>query len=553
MLYETWQEIVKLLNDNPLLLLFLIAALSYPLGRLKIFGVSLGVAAVLFVGLAVGALDPNLKLPEIVYNLGLVVFVYTIGLSSGPGFFASFRGRGVRDNLLVVALLLLVAATVYFFARAFGVSNTVAAGLFTGALTNTPALAAALEFLKGSVPPAQLDAVLAEPVLGYSIAYPMGILGVMVVMVLFTRVWRVNYVEDALRVRDAQTSQQLVTRTLRITRPEIAGQTIQRLMQTHAWEVVFGRWRHAQRTVLATAQTELQLDDLISVVGAPEQVERVRAALGEFSAEALELDRTEMDYRRIFVSNPQVVGVRLRDLNLPQQFGALITRVRRGDVEFLARDDTTLDLGDRVRVVTRRENMGAVSRFFGDSFKALGEIDVLSFSLGLALGILIGQIPIPLPGGIAFKLGTAGGPLVVALLLGTLERSGPIVWTLPFNANLTLRQIGLILFLAGVGTRAGYAFVSTLAQGDGLLLFGAGAALTMGAVAMMMFIGYRVLKIPMNLLLGMVAGMQTNPALLSFATEETGNDLPNLGYATVYPMATILKIILAQALIIFLR
>lgn len=553
MLDETWQEIVKLLNDNPLLLLFLIAALSYPLGRLKIFGVSLGVAAVLFVGLAVGALDPNLKLPEIVYNLGLVVFVYTIGLSSGPGFFASFRGRGVRDNLLVVALLLLVAATVYFFARAFGVSNTVAAGLFTGALTNTPALAAALEFLKGSVPPAQLDAVLAEPVLGYSIAYPMGILGVMVVMVLFTRVWRVNYVEDALRVRDAQTSQQLVTRTLRITRPEIAGQTIQRLMQTHAWEVVFGRWRHAQRTVLATAQTELQLDDLISVVGAPEQVERVRAALGEFSAEALELDRTEMDYRRIFVSNPQVVGVRLRDLNLPQQFGALITRVRRGDVEFLARDDTTLDLGDRVRVVTRRENMGAVSHFFGDSFKALGEIDVLSFSLGLALGILIGQIPIPLPGGIAFKLGTAGGPLVVALLLGTLERSGPIVWTLPFNANLTLRQIGLILFLAGVGTRAGYAFVSTLAQGDGLLLFGAGAALTMGAVAMMMFIGYRVLKIPMNLLLGMVAGMQTNPALLGFATQETENDLPNLGYATVYPMATILKIILAQALIIFLR
>ncbi|OQY79947.1 MAG: transporter [Chloroflexi bacterium UTCFX4] len=544
---------VKLLNDNPLLLLFLIAALSYPLGRLKIFGVSLGVAAVLFVGLAVGALDPNLKLPEIVYNLGLVVFVYTIGLSSGPGFFASFRGRGVRDNLLVVALLLLVAATVYFFARAFGVSNTVAAGLFTGALTNTPALAAALEFLKGSVPPAQLDAVLAEPVLGYSIAYPMGILGVMVVMVLFTRVWRVNYVEDALRVRDAQTSQQLVTRTLRITRPEIAGQTIQRLMQTHAWEVVFGRWKHAQRTVLATAQTELQLDDLVSVVGAPEQVERVRAALGEFSAEALELDRTEMDYRRIFVSNPQVVGVRLRDLNLPQQFGALITRVRRGDVEFLARDDTTLDLGDRVRVVTRRENMGAVSHFFGDSFKALGEIDVLSFSLGLALGILVGQIPIPLPGGIAFKLGTAGGPLVVALLLGTLERSGPIVWTLPFNANLTLRQIGLILFLAGVGTRAGYAFVSTLAQGDGLLLFGAGAALTMGAVAMMMFIGYRVLKIPMNLLLGMVAGMQTNPALLGFATQETENDLPNLGYATVYPMATILKIILAQALIIFLR
>lgn len=547
------QDIVKLLSDNPLLLLFLIAAISYPLGRLKIFGVSLGVAAVLFVGLAIGALDPNLKLPEIVYNLGLVIFVYTIGLSSGPGFFASFRGKGVRDNLLVAAILGAAAVAVYFFARAFNVSNTVASGMFTGALTNTPALAAALEFLKGSVPQAQLETVLAEPVLGYSIAYPMGIIGVILTMVLFTRVWRVNYAQDALRVREAKTSQHLVTRTIRVTRPEMDGQTIQQLMKAHTWDVLFGRWKHENHLALATAVTELRVNDLVSVIGAPEEVERVGAALGEFSDEALELDRTEMDYRRIFVSNPQVVGVRLRDLNLPQQFGALVTRVRRGDVEFLARDDTTLELGDRVRVVTRRENMGSVSRFFGDSFKAIAEIDVLSFSLGLALGILVGQIPIPLPGGITFKLGTAGGPLVVALILGTLERTGPIVWTLPYNANLTLRQIGLILFLAGVGTRAGYAFVTTLMQGNGLILFGAGTVLTMGVVALMMLIGYRILKIPMNLLLGMIAGMQTNPAILGFANQETENDLPNLGYATVYPMATILKIILAQALLVFLR
>lgn len=547
------QNIVKLLSENPLLLLFLIAAISYPLGRLKIFGVSLGVAAVLFVGLAFGALDPNIKLPEIVYNLGLVIFVYTIGLSSGPGFFASFRGKGVRDNVLVVMMLILAAVAVYFLADVLNVSSTVAAGMYTGALTNTPALAAVLEFLKSSVPPEQLDAVLAEPVLGYSVVYPMGFIGVILVMIFFTRVWRVNYAQDALRVRAAKTSQQLIARTIRITESAIAGQTIQQLMQAQKWDVVFGRQKHENTLTLAGAQTELHVNDLVSVVGAPEQVERVCAVLGEFSDEALELDRTEMDYRRIFVSNPQVVGVRLRDLNLPQQFGALVTRVRRGDVEFLAREDTTLELGDRVRVVTRRENMGAVSRFFGDSFRAIAEIDVLSFSLGLALGILVGQIPIPLPGGITFKLGTAGGPLVVALILGTLERTGPIVWTLPYNANLTLRQIGLILFLAGVGTRAGYAFVTTLQQGGGLILFGAGAALTMSIAALMILIGYRVLKIPMNLLLGMVAGMQTNPALLGFANEETKNDLPNLGYATVYPMATIVKIILAQVLIVFLR
>ncbi len=553
MFQTTLQNVTQLLSANPLLLLFVIAALSYPLGRLKIFGVSLGVAAVLFVGLGIGALDPNLKLPEIVYNLGLVIFVYTIGLSGGPGFFASFRGKGVRDNLLVAAALGAAAAAIYFFARAADVSGPVAAGLFTGALTNTPALAAALEFLKGSAPAAQLDAALAEPVLGYSLTYPMGIIGVIVVLAFFTRMWRVNYVADAQRVRAAKTSQRLVTRTIRVTRPESAGQTIEQLMKANGWAVLFGRWKHADHLALATAATVLRVNDLASVIGAPEEVERVRAALGEYDEEALELDRTEMDYRRIFVSNPQVVGVRLRDLNIPQQFGALITRIRRGDVEFLARDDMTLELGDRVRVVTRRENMGSVSQFFGDSFKALGEIDVLSFSLGLALGILVGQIPIPLPGGIVFQLGTAGGPLVVALILGALERTGPIVWTLPYNANLTLRQIGLILFLAGVGTRAGYAFVSTLLQGDGLILFGAGAALTMGVTALTLFIGYRFLKIPMNLLLGMIAGMQTNPAILGFANEETGGDLPNLGYATVYPLATIMKIILAQVLLVFLR
>lgn len=549
----TQADVVKLLTDNPLLLLFVIIAISYPIGRIKVFGVSLGVAAVLFVGLAIGALDPNLKLPEIVYTLGLVIFVYTVGLSSGHGFFASFRGKGLRDNALVVVMLSLAAGLVYVAARTLNLSAPVASGVYTGALTNTPALAAALEFLKNSAPPQGLDSLLAEPVLGYSIAYPVGILGVIFVMVFFTRLWRVDYAKDALRVRDVKTAQRLVSRTIRVTQPQAAGQTVQGLMTAHDWDVLFGRWQHDGKLQLAGAATTLQVGDLVSVVGAPPVVEQVRAALGEFSDVALELDRTEMDFRRVFVSNPEVVGVRLRDLNIPQQFGALVTRVRRGDVEFLAHDDTVLELGDRVRVVTRRENMDAVSRFFGDSFRALAEIDVLSFSLGLALGILVGQIPIPLPGGITFRLGTAGGPLVVALILGTLERTGPIVWTLPYNANLTLRQFGLILFLAGVGTRAGYAFVTTLLQGGGLVLLGAGALITIGIAALTIVIGYRLLNIPMNLLLGMIAGMQTNPAVLGFANQETENDLPNLGYATVYPVATILKIILAQVLLVFLR
>ena len=218
----------------------------------------------------------------------------------------------------------------------------------------------------------------------------------------------------------------------------------------------------------------------------------------------------------------------------------------------LAHDDMVLELGDRVRITARREDMDAISRFFGDSYRALSEIDVLSFSLGIGLGLLVGLIPIPLPGGLVFKLGFAGGPLLVALILGALERTGPLVWTLPYSANLTLRQIGLIMFLAGVGTRAGYTFVSTFGQGGGISLFIAGTVITTLTALTTLWIGYRLLKISMSLLIGLLAGLQTQPAVLGFALEQTGNDLPNLGYARMFALAVIVKIIVAQLLVAFL-
>jgi putative transport protein len=230
-------------------------------------------------------------------------------------------------------------------------------------------------------------------------------------------------------------------------------------------------------------------------------------------------------------------------------FGAVVTRVRRGDVEFLPQAETVLEPGDRVRVVAPRSTMPAITRFFGDSYRALSEIDVLTFSLGLALGLLVGAVPFPLPGGANLKLGLAGGPLIVALVLGALDRSGPFVWSVPYSANLTLRQFGLILFLAGVGTRAGYAFVSTLRSGDGIVLLCAGALITFTVASAILWIGYRLLRIPMGLLLGMAAGIQTQPAALGFALEQTGDELPNLGYAAVFPIATIAKILAAQVLL----
>ena len=315
---------------------------------------------------------------------------------------------------------------------------------------------------------------------------------------------------------------------------------------------MFGRLRRGGKLAIAASDSPLERDDLISIVGTAEELDRVGASLGPVSEEHLELDRGEYDFRRVFVSKPHVAGQRLRDLNLPQQFGAVVTRVRRGDIELLAQDDLVLELGDRVRVVVRRENMEAISKFFGDSYKALSEIDILPFNLGLALGILLGMLPIPLPGGVTLRLGIAGGPLIAALILGAIDHTGPFVWNLSYNANLTLRQLGLVLFLAGIGTRSGYAFVSTMQQGGGLTIFIAGAFLTMLVAFLTLWVGRRVFKIPMGLLIGMTAALQTQPAVLGFAQQQSGDELPNIGYAAVYPIALISKILLVQLILAIL-
>ncbi len=541
---------IEILLQNPLLLLFLVSAIGYPLGSIKVAGSSLGVAAVLFVGLAFGALHPDMKLPELIYQMGLVVFVYTVGLSSGRQFFASFRRRGLRDNLFVLCMLILAAALVGLVGLTLRLSPALTAGMFTGSFTNTAALAATLEYIKSATPPGLAEQMLAEPVIGFSITYPMGVIGVILAVMTMQRIWKIDYPAEASRVRGVTaSSRRLLNRTIEVTQPGAVAQPISDLMQGQGWDVVFGRLRRQGKLTLATPATRLQLADLISVVGTAEELDKVTAALGLISEEHLELDRGEYDFRRIFVSQPHLAGQRLRDLNLPQQFGAVATRVRRGDIELLAHDDLVLELGDRVRVVTPRNNLDAISKFFGDSYKALSEIDLLPFNLGLALGILLGMLPIPLPGGVTLRLGIAGGPLIVALLLGALDRTGPLVWNLSYNTNLTLRQIGLVLFLAGIGTRSGYAFVSTLQQGGGVMIFLAGALLTVLITLLALWIGRRLFKIPMGLLVGMIAGLQTQPAVLGYALEQTGDELPNIGYAAVYPMALIGKILLAQILL----
>lgn len=545
---------VGILIENPLLLLFVVAAIGYPLGRIKIRGSSLGVAAVLFVGLAIGAIHPSLKLPEIVYVLGLATFVYTIGLASGPAFMASLRREGIRNNLLVVGMLLFATILTLAAQRLLHLKATVAAGLFAGSLTSTPALAGVIETIKQMQTGVGLDQLLAEPVAGYSIAYPMGAMGGVLAIRLVQKLWKVKYVDEARNLNlPGAAGNALSAATIKVTWNGANRQKIADLCRREKWDVVFGRvWREKDFLLLGP-DGRLQPGDLVTVVGTEFELGRVAAVLGEMSEEDITRNRSEYDYRRIFVSNPRVTGRKLGTLNLYERFGTTVTRVRRGDDDFLPHDDMVLEPGDRVRVVAPRQRMTEVTSFFGDSYRAVSEVDILSFSLGLALGLLLGIVPIPLPGGITLKLGFAGGPLIVALILGTVERTGNIVWSLPYGANMTLRQTGLVLLLAGIGTRAGYGFVSTFANGQGMAIFAAGAAITFLVALVTLWVGHRIMKIPLNLLVGMVAGLHTQPAVLGYALEQTGNDLPNIGYASVYPVATIGKILLAQGLLTLLN
>ena len=544
--------IVAFLSQPPLLLLFLVAGIGYPLGKLRIGGANLGVAAVLFVGLAFGAIDPALKLPDIIYTLGLVLFVYTIGLSSGSLFFASLRSKGLVYNLLVLGGALFGALLMGLLGGLLQFKNTVIAGGYTGSLSVTAALAGVIEFIKNNNPADVAALIESEPIVAYSITYPMGAMGVILAVYVLQRWWKIDYQQENREHADLGASQEpLDSQTILVQIDPRA--TIQQLVARYDWDVVFGRLQREGEVSLTSGNTRLLPGDRVSVIAVPEVTRQIADKLGRLSEVALEFDTSLYDKQRIFISSAQIAGKRLGELRLLERFGSVVTRLRRGDMEMLPHGQTVLLLGDQVRVVAPRDRMAELRTFLGDSYRAVSELDIMTFSLGLALGLLIGLIPIPLPGGINLRLGVAGGPLISALVLGAVGRTGRKVWQIPYSANLTLRQIGLVLFLAGVGTRSGYEFLRTLTQGNGVVVFAVGAVVTLLTAFLSLWIGYKVLKIPMGLLIGIVSGLHTQPAALGFSLEQAKNELPNIGYATVYPVALLVKIILAQVLMILFR
>lgn len=542
---------MNLFVENPLLLLFVVAALGYAIGNISVRGISFGVSGVLFVGLFFGALNPSIQIPQIIVLLGLVVFVYTVGLQSASGFFRAFKIRGFKDMFFISGILVFTAFLVYGVFLLFDIDRSMAAGIFAGATTNTPALASIIDIISNTVEDPVIAAELSNnAVIGYSISYPMAIIGMMITLFVFQRLFKVDFKAEATALKNIYPVERNTTNaSVRITNKEIDGMTIRDILKKYGWKLVFGRVKKGNETHLTSWDTVLQEADEVMIVGDKDDLESVIPILGVESDEKISYESSSYTQRRIFVSNSSVSGKSIASLNLSEHYNLVITRVRRGDIDLIANNNTVLELGDRVRVVCQRKDAEKITKIFGDSYDDISHVNLFSFGLGITIGLLIGMLEFSFPGGFKFSLGYAGGPLVVSLILGGLRRSGPFVWVLPYSANLTLRQFSLILLLAGIGINSGNSFISTFSSGNGLQIFGATLLLVILSTLVLLIIGYKLLKIPYSILSGMAA---SQPAVLDFANDQAGNKLPNIGYTTILPIALILKILIAQFLFTFL-
>lgn len=531
---------MSLLRDDPILLVFVVAAVGYLAGRIRVGGFGFGVAAVLFAGLAFGMADAELNVPPSLWTLGLVLFVYTVGLAAGPGFLTALRRRGVGANVIVLLAVATSAAAIAATGLVLGIGAEATAGAYTGGLTNTPALAASLEALKGIEPEGGFDAASGRVLVGYSVGYPLGVTIALLAVFAIVRRRRVGSPQGA--------APGIVVRTALVEHPGVG--TLGEVRRASGDAVAFGRIERGEVQVVAEDDAELRPGDRVTVVGPKAVVARVIDGLGRESTERVELGRGDVDFRRMLVSRGGLAGCSIAELDLQARHGGTVTRLRRGDVDMVAAPGLVVELGDHVRVVAPPGRMEEIARFFGDSYRELRELDLLSFSVGVALGLLVGAIDVPLPDGGTFALGFAGGPLIVGLVLGAIGRSGPIVWQLPHAANMTLRQLGTVLFLAGIGVNAGDAFGSEILSSDALGVIAAAAVAAATASLVTISIGALMLRLPLRLLTGIVSGMQTQPAVLAYASEQVEDDTEvNVGYATVVPLAMVLKIVLAPLLL----
>lgn len=516
------------LAASPLLTIFVVVALGTALGAVPFGPVRFGAAGALFVGLAIGAADPRLgEGLVLVQTLGLALFVYTVGVAAGSTFFRDLR-RQLPLMTIAVGVLLVAAATVILLGGAFGLSGPLRAGAFSGALTSTPALAAATAAAGTS-----------EPAVGYALAYPIGVtVSIVVVAALVGRRW------PSRRDPEPAAGIGLEAVTAHVARRSRLGQ----VPGLASGDVRMSYLSREGRTRVVAPDEVLEPGDRVVVVGPGPAVVAAVEHLGDVVEEHLADDRTSVDHQRFVVSDRRVAGRTVGELDIPGRFGGVITRVRRGDLDLLARDDLTLELGDRVLAVVPRDELRAVSAYLGDSERRVSEVDALTVGIGMALGLLVGLVTVPLPGGASFALGSAAGPLLVGMVLGRLERTGPLVWGLPHAANLTIRQLGLLFFLAAVGLASGQAFAAEAFTVTGAKVAAVGLGVV-GVTTVACAFGARAVGVSAPRAAGAVSGLIGQPAVLAYATSRLTDERVEAGYAALFALGIILKILAVQLIV----
>jgi putative transport protein len=515
------------LTSQPLLALFLTIALGYLLGAVSIKGLSLGSGAVLFVGLAVGAAAPGLVLPAMLGNLGLLLFLYGVGIAYGAQFFRGLStAEGAKANL--AALLAVGAALALTLAAAHWLPSLDlphALGAFAGAGTSTAALQAALAVFGTA------------PATGYSMAYPIGV-AVPILLLGLYNAWRKPQLASAAPAS-------LHLEEIQVTEFYAIGMTLAEAARNLPRGVSIVAIRRHQHNLVADDSMQLERDDVLLVAGNDSsKLHDAATRFGPADPGSMLHDRSDLDYERFFISSAAIAGLQLAQLKLPEELQARILHLRRNDAELRLTPQRTLEFGDRIGVLAPRASFPALRRLFGDSIRSTGEISYLSIGVGVTLGLAFGAIHWPLPLLGHLSLGFAG-LLLVALLLGQQRRSGIFQWAMPISANLVLRNFGLTLFLAVVGISSGATFAATFAD-NGLLYLLLGSAIVAVMVIVTMLVALLVFRLPFDSVAGIVAGATGNPAILAFANRIAPTDRPDIGYAMIFPSMTVLKILLVQ-------
>ncbi len=530
-----------------------VAALGLWLGQVRVRGIGLGVAGVLFSGLLFGhlRLTPESAVLHFVRDLGLVLFVFTIGLQVGPTFIASVRAHGRVHNALAASIVGLGSLLAVLLSRVLRIDPAAVLGVLSGATTNTPSLGAAQDALRTMGHGAQAEL----PALGYAVTYPFGIVGIIVAMLALKLVFRIDPAREAAQTAQADAQEPLARLHVVVENQNLEGARISMIPGVSELGVIVSRHKDLQsgRVSVAKPGTTIRRGDTLLAVGPQAKLDQFQMIVGKKSDEDLTRAEGPITSERVVVSRSEVQGKTLQELGLREHHGVAVTRVHRGEVQMGAAPGLVLHVGDVLQVVGEREAVAKAAQELGNSLSKLSQTNYVPVFVGIALGVLVGSVPIALPfAPVPLKLGLAGGPLLVAIALARLGKLGPLLWYMPGPTNIALRELGIVFFLACVGMKGGEHFMEVLQSGDGLRFMLAGALITLVPLLIVAAFGRAVLHLRFAELCGVLSGSMTDPPALAFATAMNGSDAPAVAYAAVYPLTMLLRIVLAQVLALFL-